>query len=74
MKNNLPEFIKKCPLEDLEKKLKTIDLTRLNFFELGNLLGDIYNEVYYQLKPISNEMEKKYLEMKEHEENLKQAS
>lgn len=75
MKSEILKNLKRCPLEDLEKEIKKIDLSKLDFFELADLRGGFYNELYFQLKPISDEMERKYLEMKRQEkENLKQAS
>ncbi len=73
MNSKIPEYLRKCPIGDLEEAIKKIDLSKLDFFELGDLRGSFYDELYYQLKPISDEMEKKYLEMKK-QENLKKAS
>jgi len=75
MKNKIPEYLKGCPIEDLRKEITKIDLSKLGFFELAELRGSFYNELYYQLEPISEEMQRKYLEIKRQEkEDLKEAS
>lgn len=74
MKNDIINELKKCSLEELQEKIKKIDLTRFSFFELTSLRGDIFNEVFHQLKPINDEANKKYLEMKKEEQNIKKAS
>lgn len=65
--------LKNCTLEELQDQIKKINLSEMTFFELGDLRGDIFNILYHQLKPLSDEMNKKYLEMKK-QENLKKAS
>ena len=73
MKNKTIDNLKKCSLEGLKEKIKSADLTKLSFFELTDIVGDIYNELYFQLQPLREEMDKKYLEMKK-EKAFKKAS
>ncbi len=57
------------------EKLILPDLTKLTLNELGNLLGEIMNKVYYQTAPLREEIGKRLQEEKKKEqENLKKAS
>lgn len=73
MKNDLANKLKKYSLRELQQKIKQIDLAQMSFSELGELTSNLFNEVYKQIQPIRDEMNKKYLEMKK-QENLKKAS
>ena len=73
MTKKILEDLKSCPLQELSKKLSQQDLSKFSFDELANLTGDIMNVVYYQIKPLRDQTNQKYLEMKE-QENLKKAS
>ena len=73
MKNNIINKLKKCRLDDLKTTIKQMDFEKLSFNELVHITGDMFNEVYHQLQPIRDEMNRRYLKMKE-QENLKKAS